>query len=52
MGLASWIFNRGVKKNVIRKCHLCGNEVATSCLPFLGAKRFCRYCASQIMRGL
>lgn len=45
-----WIFKRGLENNSgASKCFICGSVGKTSCLPFLGKKRFCLICAKQIM---
>jgi rRNA maturation endonuclease Nob1 len=51
--LGFWIFNLGIKNNrgTDVPCSGCGIVgVPTSCLPFLGAKRFCAKCGSWIMK--
>ena len=47
------IFGSGLKysrkKNWKDKCACCGVVAVTSCLPFLGGKRFCARCGLRIM---
>lgn len=40
-------FREGAK--VPRRCECCGNVGPTTCLPYLGARRFCLHCARRIM---
>jgi hypothetical protein len=46
MGIGGWIFRKTLRPGT---CMVCGKHGPTSCLPFLGAKRFCRDCAKQIL---